>query len=176
MSDDDVSYPGSAAAERDARDLLRARLDGRDQAAEAILARASLRNLAPLLAGIATALMQEYARLAGMPEADMPARLDELLRGVPVAARPDAQPAPADGETGLTASALILAVLNEDNQGANAVLGTCTHAEAVQVAVFVARVVAKSMPPDDRAEFRDMLTATLQAGRPLELGDDYPDG
>jgi hypothetical protein len=72
MTDDDVHDAG-----RDALALLRAYIADDDQAADAILDNASLRDLASTLGGIAQELLLAVATLKGLP--DPAAAVDQQL-------------------------------------------------------------------------------------------------
>ncbi len=67
-------------------------------------------------------------------------------------------------ELDATAAALVLAVLDRDEEAVNAVLGTCTSAEARQVAVRLAEGLVACCEPQDRAGLRGTVTALLRSG------------
>lgn len=162
-----MSQPGDMdACERDARELIRAYLSGHRGTAEAVLDRANLRDLASFLAGAYQEAVTGYARIIGTPEADIPAMIDELLRGVASPGQPAAVPDAGTRrrEAHASALALIIEVIDRDEDDADAILRGCTHAETAQVAVNLAEYFVECCEPGDRAAMRARMVEQLQSG------------
>jgi hypothetical protein len=67
-------------------------------------------------------------------------------------------------ELNITGAALVLAILDDDREGATAILSTCDLNEAANIALHLAQSLVACCEPEDRPGFRETLVALLRSG------------